>query len=113
MTSAVRSYSRYATESLEILALSIRMARLEQKITASEVAERAGISRSLLQRIEKADPRCAIGVVFEVAFILGIPLFDAKGSINTLSLQRQRIEDRLSLLPQRARKKVKTVNDDF
>lgn len=30
-------------------------------MTAQEVAERAGISRGLLQRIEKGDPKCALG----------------------------------------------------
>lgn len=47
-------------------------------MTAQEVADRAGISRGLLQRIEKGDPKCELGATFEVATILGITHFDAE-----------------------------------
>jgi len=111
--SLIRTYSRYSEEALELLAVSVRSARLEQKMTAAEVAERAGISRSMLQRIEKADPRCAIGVVFEVARIVGVRLFDEEADTSKLAHHRRRVEEKLSLLPKRARKATKVVNDDF
>lgn len=93
--------------------MSIRAARLERKLTTSEVAERAGISRGLLQRIEKADPRCGIGVVFEVANIVGVRLFEEGAEMGTIISHRTRTEERLSLLPRRARKISRKVNDDF
>ncbi|VEI76941.1 transcriptional regulator, y4mF family [Serratia fonticola] len=111
--SIVRAYSRYTEEALGLLAVSIRAARLERKLTTSEVAERAGISRGLLQRIEKADPRCGIGVVFEVAKIVGVRLFDEDAEVSTIIGHRTRTEEKLSLLPRRARKISKEVNDDF
>ena len=55
----------------------IRLARISHKLTSEELAERAGASRGLLHRIEKGDPGCAIGSVFEVAAIVGVRLFDA------------------------------------
>ena len=54
--STVRSYSRYTEEALTLLAKLIRASRLEKKMSAQEVADRAGISRGMLSRIEKADP---------------------------------------------------------
>ncbi|MCH2456183.1 MAG: helix-turn-helix transcriptional regulator, partial [Idiomarina sp.] len=69
--SVVRTYSKYTQEALSLLAGLIRAARLENKMSAQEVADRAGISRSMLFRIEKADPKCEIGATFEVAKIVG------------------------------------------
>lgn len=111
--SILRTYSRYTEEALRLFAATVRAARLEQKLTTKEVAERAGISRSLLQRIEKGDPGCGIGVVFEVAKIVGVKLFDEDADMNTVIAHRKRTEEKLSLLPRRSRKLTKKVNDDF
>ena len=46
-------------------------------MTAQDLADRAGISRGLLQRIEKGNLKCQIGAVFEAATLVGIKLFDA------------------------------------
>ncbi len=70
-----RTYSRQNIEAIELLADMIRAGRIERKITTREMATRAGVSRTLLQRIEKGDPSCAIGAVFEVAVIAGVSLF--------------------------------------
>ena len=69
-----RTYSRQNFEALELLAQMIRAGRIDRKITIREMANRAGISRPLLRRIEEGDPSCAIGSVFEVAVIAGVPL---------------------------------------
>lgn len=107
----VRSYSNYTEEAIILMARLIRAARLERELTAQEVAERAGISRSMLQRIEKADLKCEIGAVFEVAAIVGVKLFDAEStSLNKYILQTQ---EKLALLPQKTRKSTKVVDDDF
>jgi hypothetical protein len=47
-------------------------------MTTADLASRAGISRALLQRIERGDPGCSIGVVVEVATIGGLSLFDQR-----------------------------------
>lgn len=106
-----RAYSRYSLEAITLLGGLIRAARKERKMTAQEVAERAGISRGLLQRIEKGDPKCEIGATFEVAAIVGVKLFDATAT--TLTQHIRHTEDKLALLPKSVRKKAKVADDDF
>ena len=74
---ASRPYSRYSQDAAVLFGKIVRRARIERKITATELAERAGISRGLVQRIEKGDPGCAIGAAFEAAAVVGVRLFDA------------------------------------
>jgi transcriptional regulator with XRE-family HTH domain len=108
---SARTYSRYSLEAISLLGSVIRVARKERKMTAQEVANRAGISRGLLQRIEKGDPKCEIGATFEVATILGVKLFDAEAT--TITKHIRQTEDKLVLLPKAVRKKVKVADDDF
>jgi len=108
---STRTYSRYSLEAISLLGSLIRAARKERQMTAQEVADRAGISRGLLQRIEKGDPKCEIGATFEVAAILGVKLFDAEAT--TLTKYIRQTEDKLALLPKTVRKKVKVADDDF
>jgi ribosome-binding protein aMBF1 (putative translation factor) len=109
--STPRTYSRYSREASALLGRLIRAARIERKHTAQELADRAGISRGLLQRIEKGDLKCEIGAVFEVAAIVGIKLFDADEA--SLKKHTAQVEDKLTLLPKSVRKKSKVVRDDF
>jgi transcriptional regulator with XRE-family HTH domain len=106
-----RAYSRYSLEAVSLLGQMIRAGRIDRKITGEELANRMGISRSLLQRIEKGDPGCSIGAVFEAAAIAGVPLFetDREG----LSAHRAITGEMLRLLPKMARRPKRTVNDDF
>lgn len=108
---SMRAYSRYSREVMTLLGSLIRTARKERKMTAQEVADRAGISRGLLQRIEKGDPKCALGATIEVAAIVGLRLFDADAA--TLAQHIRQTEDKLALLPKSVRKKTKAVDDDF
>jgi len=64
---ATRSYSRYAREAAELFGYLIHNARVEKGLTIAAVAERAGISRGLVHRIEQGDMGCSLGAVFEVA----------------------------------------------
>ena len=80
----------------------IREARNERKLTAQELADRAGISRGMLQRIEKGNLKCEIGAVFEVATIVGIKLFDADGS--ALAKQLRHTKEKLALMPKSIRR---------
>ena len=106
-----RIYSRQNLEALELLGQMIRVGRIDRKMTAQEMANRAGISRPLLRRIEGADPSCAVGSVFEVAVIAGVPLLG--GEPDRLQAQRSALTERLSLLPQRTRKSRMVIRDDF
>lgn len=107
---STRARSRYTDEALLLLGKMIRAARTERKWSAQDLADRAGISRPMLSRIEEGSPGCAIGAVFEVAAILGIKLFDADKT--TLSELQHQVDQKLALLPKSVRKSIK-VKDDF
>jgi transcriptional regulator with XRE-family HTH domain len=106
-----RAYSHYSRDALLAFGQLIKRARIERKFTAQELADRAGISRGLLQRIEKGDPACAIGPVFEVAAIVGVRLFDADQA--TISAAISANNATLALLPKSVRQSPTKINDDF
>ncbi len=87
------------------------MARIERKMTAMELAERANISRGLLYRIEAGEPSCSIGVVFEIACILGICFFQS--DYDKLIRENRIAQDKLALLPSRIRSSTIKLDDDF
>jgi len=109
--SITRTYSHYSRDAAILLGGLIRTARKERKLTVQEVADRAGVSRGLLQRIEKGDLKCEIGTVFEVATIVGVKLFDADES--TMTRHIRQTEDKLALLPKSVRKTTRVADDDF
>jgi transcriptional regulator with XRE-family HTH domain len=106
-----RAYSRYSLEAIALLGQMIRAGRIERKITGEEMASRMGASRALIQRIEKGDPGCGIGAVFEAAAITGVPLFETDRE--RLSAHRAIAGEMLRLLPQTVRKPRGAVKDDF
>ena len=106
-----RTYSRYTGEAISYLGRLIRQGRIERKETAAIIAERAAISRGLLQRIERGDPGCSIGVVFEVAALVGIRLFDLDRQ--GLTASNQMVAHTLTLLPSAVRSARRPVKDDF
>lgn len=104
--------SPVAREAAEILGRMIRAARMERDMTAAELAERARVSRPLVGRVEKGDLKVSIGAVFELASILGVPLFEPDEHRMRERLERER---RLgALLRKRANGTGKRrVDDDF
>lgn len=108
---ANKTYSRYAREAAGLLGLLIRNARIERRLAAEEVAERAGMSRGLVYRIEKGEPNVSLGAVFELAAIMGVRLFEADSTTLTRHLAAAR--DKLTLLPRYARPAAGGVKDDF
>ena len=108
---ASRPYSQYSLNALELLGRLVREARVAKAFTAAELAARAGISRALLARIERGDPGCSIGAVFEVATICGVSLFSQEQRQLTTHLAMHR--EKMALLPKAVRTRVKGVKDDF
>lgn len=107
---AKRPSSRYGRDAVVLLGQLIRQARIEKKLTTAQLAERAGISRGLVQRIEKGDPGCAIGAVFEAATIVGVRLFNADQAALSAAISAKAAM--LTLLPKAARApKIKTYDD--
>lgn len=106
-----RTYSRYAQKGMSVLGKMVRMGRLERRLTAQELADRVGVSRSTLQRIEKGDPKVELGVMLEAAAIVGVKLFDADE--RGLATIAERTDERTALLPKHVYKTGKKVHDDF
>jgi len=106
-----RAYSRYSRDAIELLGQMIHAGRVARKLTAEDLSARAGVSRALLRRIERGDPGCSIGAVFEAAAIVGVPLFVADKA--GLRSELAHSADKLSLLPKSVRKPGKAIKDDF
>jgi transcriptional regulator with XRE-family HTH domain len=104
-----RAYSRYATEAAQLLGARVRLARLERRWSARELADRAGIAPDTLAKVERGDMTVALGVAFEVAALVGVPLFHEDRPRLTMDLDRTRAL--VAVLPQRVRKRK--VRDDF
>lgn len=84
------------------LGQDIRDARLRRRISTAVMAERASISRTTLNKIEKGDPGVSLGNYANVLFVLGMAerlgdLADVKMDTVGLELEEER-------LPQRIRK---------
>jgi transcriptional regulator with XRE-family HTH domain len=106
-----RTYSHYALEAVSLLGKQIKLARKRRKWTEHELSDRAGIARATLQKIERGDPGCAIGLVFEVATLVGVKLFDADEK--SLAERHGQTDDRLALLPKAIHRSKKVLVDDF
>lgn len=57
---------------LEQLGENIKLARKRRKLTATQVAERAGIARNTLYLLEKGTPSVSLGAVFNVLRVLNL-----------------------------------------
>ncbi len=105
-----RAYMKYTLEVLDLLGQMIKIERKTRKMSETDFADRSGISRATLQKIEKGDPTVEIGIVFEAAHIAGIKLFEVENSFATLL---ENTNDKIALLPKRIRKPAKGPQDDF
>jgi len=59
-----------AKKTLEVFGENIKLARLRRKLSMEQIAERAGISRSTLIKIEKGDDGVSLGSYFQVLFVM-------------------------------------------
>lgn len=93
---------------LEKLGHDLSLARRRRMLTQESMAERIQTSVATLRRLEKGDPRVAIGVIAQAFLVLG-ELNKISGLLDTaadeigLSLMNEQ-------LPQRVRNKKRTVS---
>ena len=106
-----RTYSKHTLEAATLLGEQIRLGRKQRKWTEQNLADRAGISRATLQKIEKGGMTCAIGLVFETAMLVGVNLFNKDNSPLKNNIAQTR--DKIALLPQRIQTNTRKVDDDF
>ncbi|HET9676203.1 MAG TPA: helix-turn-helix transcriptional regulator [Solirubrobacterales bacterium] len=94
-----------------MLGAQIAQGRRERRWSSEELARRVGISRRTLSKLEHGDPSVGLGIAFEAARLVGVPLF--REDRDQLKAEVERHRDRLSLLPQRVRTPDGPVDDDF
>lgn len=107
----LRAFSRYTLLATDLLGKQIQLARKQRKWSERELAERAGISRATLQKIEKGDPYCSLGLAFEVAALVEVELFTS--DIILMKEQIKWADQILALLPKKIRKTTPILNDNF
>jgi transcriptional regulator with XRE-family HTH domain len=105
------AYSRTVLYAAELLGAEIKRARLERRWTVRELAERAGVSTGTLQRVEQGNPAVLLGTAFDVATLLGVPLFYEDRS--RLADEAVRARRRPVLLPSAVRKRARELDNDF
>ncbi len=111
MPRTIPRMSRPAAEAAQLLGAQIAQARRERRWTLAELAERAGVSQPTVRKVERGDPSVSIGIAFEIATLVGVPLFTPDPA--ELSTMVDRAKDRLALMPQRVRPLSPEVHDDF
>lgn len=105
------TYTPQALAAARVLGLEIARGRRLRRWTAEDLAERCGVSRLTLRRIERGDPTVALGTVFEAAVLTGVALF-APGPAE-LDIVEATAKLRLALLPRRVRHADVPISDAF
>src|SRR4051794_31186297 len=92
--------SALAARAVRKLGADLRSARQRRRIPVAILAERAGISRMTLHKIERGDPGVAAGSYATVLFSLGMldrlaDLADARHDEVGLALEEERLPKRI------------------
>lgn len=111
MAKNTRIYSKGTLAALKLFASLIKVARKKHGWSEAELAERAGTTRPTIRKIEQASPVSAIGLYFEVAYLLGIPLFSSDHE--EMAGIQDKLDLQLALLPKRIDRVPNEVFDDF
>jgi transcriptional regulator with XRE-family HTH domain len=111
MPRALKPISRISQQALTLLGQSIQLARKRARMSEGLLAEKVGIARSTLQKIERGEPSVLIGTAFEAAVILGVPLFNMDRS--PLAARISENAGILTLLPDAPRGPKEPIDDNF
>jgi transcriptional regulator with XRE-family HTH domain len=89
----------------------VKIARVERALSQDNLAQRLNVSRYTVMKVEQGNPNVAIGIVFEAAAIVGIPLLASDDQ------ELQQLERRTSnfntLIPKRVRSTRESTDDNF
>lgn len=81
------------TKQVEAIGHRLRLARLRRKLSTVLFAERMGVSRDTLNRLEKGDPNIALGTYMRALRVLGLDRdMDAVARDDELGRKLQDIE---------------------
>ena len=111
MSKTSRIYSENTLQAIKLFASLIKRARKKHGWSVAELAERAGTSRSTMRRVEEGSAVTELGLYFEIANLLGIPLFSVEN--HEMTGIQERLDLELALLPKRIDSKIGEVFDDF
>ena len=103
-----RIYSKHTKNTVHLLGTAIAIARKEQGLSETTVAEEINVSRSTVQRLEKGDLKVGIGLYFEAAWAVGVKIFAPDDE--SLKQQLTHNKDILRLLPRAAQPSRKKIN---
>jgi transcriptional regulator with XRE-family HTH domain len=79
--------------SLSALGERLKLARLRRRLSAQQLAERAGISRATLHKVERGEPNVAMGSYFQVLRVLGLEAdFEHLAADDTMGRKLQDLE---------------------
>jgi len=84
----------------------IKLARMRRKLSSTVVAQRAGISRTSVYKVESGDPGATLGTYFRVLAVLGL-----ERDINVLAADDKvgrKLQD-LALTPATAARRAKVL----
>ena len=106
-----RVLSRQAQTAVKLIGTEIAQARRERRWSVEGLAQRAGVSPVTVRAVEHGSPTVAVGTVFELAVLTGVPLFVSEAA----ELRRQLAvsRDRLALLPKRVHEAAREISDAF
>jgi transcriptional regulator with XRE-family HTH domain len=100
-----------ASAALAHFATMLTIQRKEKKITVEELCSRVGVSKPTMIKILKGEPSVSIGLYFETAWVLGVPLFEPDE--NRFAIKRKTNAKIDALLPNRVRREKVILDDDF
>ena len=105
------TYSPEALDAARVFGLRIAEGRRLRRWTQAELCERASVSATTLRNAERGEPTVAVGVMFELATLVGVELFGIPaGQLSGLSARER---DRLALLPAHVYPRHVMADDDF
>jgi transcriptional regulator with XRE-family HTH domain len=108
---AQRHYSDTVRHATQLLGSQVRRGRIQRQWTVRQLAERAQISTNTLLKVEHGDPTVTVGIAFDVAVLVGVPLFfDDR---ERLLSEARRETERTALLAQRVRPAIEEPDYDF
>lgn len=89
----------------------IKVGRSQRELSQAQLAQRLNVSRYSVIALEKGNPKVAIGVAFEAAAIVGVPLFTE--NLEDLQRMHSALAGFSALLPKRVRVKQEPIDDNF
>jgi transcriptional regulator with XRE-family HTH domain len=105
------AYSLPALDAARVLGAQIAQGRRLRRFSQADLCERASVSRDTLRKAEKGDPSTALGIMFELATLVGVNLFGVPPEQLPPLVARER--DRLALLPAHVYPQRDDEDDDF